>query len=434
MTAPNKNASRQPPESVGARSAAQFTSSAARSAAASEGEAPRYIANKCAHPGNTGLQGFTQPDENGEIVPVTLAKGKITQDKDEALERRIERFALQPFIRQLLPDHRIKYCLRARQDANKPVSLHKSYEHGATHYGNLQTCGRLWVCPVCAAKISERRKRDLRVCMDKHEATGGSFVLASFTFSHDRYDILGDLVKKMLKGWAFFRKDWTFVNKIMPNYGIIGWVRGVEVTHGDNGFHPHIHIVLFVTKPVDLEALRADLFPLWFRACEKQCLGLPNEKHGVDVQDGQSAGDYVAKGAWGLENEVTKGHIKKSKKGRSPFDLLRDYAYNDDKQAGALFIEYVKGMHGVHQLQASESLYDRYGYKVTPDEQVAVEYEEHSYELGRFTDEQWIAVIYFDRKWNARAIIKELGRKHSWKEVMEFVQSLVTEYRQHQGK
>ena len=44
--------------------------------------------------------------------------------------------------------------------------------------------------------------------------------------------------------------------------------------------------------------------------------------HGVDVRNGTYAAEYVSK--WGLEEEVTKGHLKKGLNGSlTPFDLLR---------------------------------------------------------------------------------------------------------------
>ena len=37
-----------------------------------------------------------------------------------------------------------------------------------------------------------------------------------------------------------------------------------------------------------------------------------HQKHGLHLQAGNEAGNYVSK--WGLEHEMTKGHVKKGKK------------------------------------------------------------------------------------------------------------------------
>ena len=88
-----------------------------------------------------------------------------------------------------------------------------------------------------------------------------------------------------------------------------------EITHGSNGFHPHYHILLFVPYGVPhqtLLAMRDDMFSIWSDCCTKAGLDAPSYKHGLDLQPGDKAGDYVAK--WGLEHEMTKGHVKKRKR------------------------------------------------------------------------------------------------------------------------
>ena len=34
------------------------------------------------------------------------------------------------------------------------VAVLKSVKHNKSHYGGLQTCGSVWSCPVCSAKVS----------------------------------------------------------------------------------------------------------------------------------------------------------------------------------------------------------------------------------------------------------------------------------------
>lgn len=52
-------------------------------------------------------------------------------------------------------------------------------------------------------------------------------------------------------------------------------------------------------------------------------------KHGLDLRDGKYASQYVSK--WGLEHELTKGHIKKGKENSlTPFDLLQ-LSIDDDE-------------------------------------------------------------------------------------------------------
>ena len=88
-----------------------------------------------------------------------------------------------------------------------------------------------------------------------------------------------------------------------------------EITHGTNGFHPHYHVLLFVPYSLgkrSLPGIKQDMYKVWKDCCLKSGLDEPSEKHGLDLQAGNEAGSYVAK--WGLEHEMTKGHIKRARK------------------------------------------------------------------------------------------------------------------------
>ena len=58
------------------------------------------------------------------------------------------------------------------------------------------------------------------------------------------------------------------------------------------------------------------MYKVWKDCCLKAGLDEPSEKHGLDLQAGNEAGAYVAK--WGLEHEMTKGHIKRARKITAP--------------------------------------------------------------------------------------------------------------------
>ena len=100
--------------------------------------------------------------------------------------------------------------------------------------------------------------------------------------------------------------------------------------------------------------MRMQFFEQWKKACEKAGLDQPSYEHGLDLRNGQKAASYVSK--WGLEHEMTKGHIKKGKTdSKTPFDLLRDYAEGDEN-AGKLFRIYFEAFKGTRQLNWSKGL------------------------------------------------------------------------------
>ena len=94
--------------------------------------------------------------------------------------------------------------------------------------------------------------------------------------------------------------------------------------------------------------------------------------HGVDVRNGTYAAKYVSK--WGLEEEVTKGHLKKGLNGSlTPFDLLRGCSTNNHYKA--LFKEFADVFKGKQQLVWSKGLKELLGIKQVTDEELIEETE-----------------------------------------------------------
>jgi len=332
---------------------------------------------------------------------------------------RLEKFALQSAARKLLPDSRTAKCLRLRQAYQDGVDVFRSLEHKTTSYGGLQTCGSVWACPVCANKISERRRLEVSDAISQHETAGGEVLLLTLTNPHTRNDDLHDMTKAQAKAMSRFT-GCRAVRSIFSDIGFIGSIRAWEVTHGQaNGWHPHFHILLFVNFGVDREALEEKLYTQWAKACDKSGLAAPSRVHGVKVDNGSKAAKYVSK--WGLDYEVTKGHIKKATKigGRSPFDLLRSYLYDEDKQAGALFFTFSKVYKGKRQLYWSKGLKEHFSVKDITDEETAAKQDDRAELMGKIELDEWKIILKFE----LRGEILELAR-HGWEPVRRLLDSL----------
>lgn len=342
-----------------------------------------------------------------------------------ATERQVERFALQAVARDLLPNSRIALCLRARVSTQLGVQVWKSKEHKTAHYGGLQTCGSVWGCPVCNPKITERRKLEVKQAMDMHRAQGGEVHLLTLTTPHTRHDRLDELQALQAKALQAFLRDFT-VKKVFAEMGYIGQIRAFEITHGrkaaNNGWHPHYHFLQFVQVKGDAAQLmdwKTRLYLRWDACCQKHGLGSPSFKHGIDLRDGSFADQYIAKGNWGLEDEITKGHSKKGKAGgETPFDLLRAYmADPTDKQAAALFREFVQVTKGKRQLSWSNGLKARFFVDEKTDEELAEEKDERAFLLGQITADQWRDIL----KVKARATVLELAAYGGWEAISAFL-------------
>jgi hypothetical protein len=355
-----------------------------------------------------------------QIDPET---GEILGIAKTSIMARFERFALQSASRKLLPNSRTAKCLRLRRNG-QDIHVLQSKEHKTCSYKGLQTCGSVWACPVCAAKISERRRVELSAAIERHLANGGGVYLLTLTNPHHFGDDLAELLAGQAKALYYFNSD-RASRKVFAAMGCIGQIRALETTHGrlrrvNNGWHPHYHIVLFAASGIDLLAFQLDLSLRWISACTKAGLKAPSMEHGAKLDPGEFAADYAAK--WGLDHEMTKGHIKKAKDGESPFDLLRAYLANGDKQAGALFLQFAQTFKGKRQLHWSHGLKKRFQIGEMSDEELANKQDDKALLLGTITISQWRYIL----KKEARSLVLELAEQ-GWEAVSRFLASVPEE-------
>lgn len=339
-----------------------------------------------------------------------------------------QRFKLQSVAASIIPDSRTAKCLRLRAH-NQEIKVWKVNEYGTAHYTGLQTCSSVWACPVCAAKIAERRRAELLSAMCVHQANGGNVHLLTLTVPHQRGDVLKELLDQQAKALKRFWND-RVTKVVLAEMGYLGQVRALEVTHGrknlfNNGWHPHFHVLLFTGVGADAKAStlyqrhqwQLALYEVWAKACEYAGLGTPSLQHGLKLDNGKKASNYVTK--WGLEDEMTKAHLKKGRAGgETPFDFLRAVADDSsDKQAAALFREFVHAFKGKRQLGWSKGLKKALAVENVSDEELAERAEEEAELMGYLTYEQWRDVLKVD----ARALVLEIAAKRSWYEVTRFL-------------
>ena len=347
---------------------------------------------------------------------------------------RIQRFIFQSVTRKLLPDSRTNNCLRVRQ-GSKQIQVHKSVQHGTASYSGLQTCGSVWVCPVCAAKIAERRRAEIIAAMAAHNAAGGCVHMLTLTAPHQRGDDLAQLLANQAKALNSFWND-RQVKAVLREMGTVGQIRALEVTHGrksahNNGWHPHYHVLLFNGLEPHLMRFKAlldeemrewtlRLYAVWARVCVKAGLGEPSLQHGLKLDDGSRAAKYVSK--WGLEDEMTKGHTKKALHGETPFDFLRVLVENpEDRQAAALFIEFARVFKGKRQLYWSRGLKARYGIGEKTDDDLAQDKEdEFAVLLGTITIEQWRDVLAVE----GRGAVLSMASRGGWPAVVDYLATI----------
>lgn len=269
-------------------------------------------------------------------------------------------------------------CLRARKDTLSGVIVESNGE--TARFANLMICDKFWICPECAARMSEQDKRRLNAAMVAALAKGWIPLLATYTMRHSRADKLEALLDVNAAARRWFKSNsrtrgesWQSIKK---RFGIVAGVINLECTYGDeNAWHPHNHEILFIDPEsagyqgkvgsrAFFDDLRRDCMQRWQDAV-RRAGGDCDRRRGFSLKQGDKAvSDYIAKfghdpaRTWSIESEIAKSPAKlgKSAKGRTPFQLLADYTGLGDKRAGALFVEYARCFDAKHHLHGLTKL------------------------------------------------------------------------------
>lgn len=298
--------------------------------------------------------------------------------------------------------HRSTLCKHSLTGAEVAVFL--STEHGKAFFEGLQTCGNVWTCPVCAAKVQERRRLEIAQGMEYFYSVGGrQSVMVTFTFPHKKLMKLKDLLTKQAEAFKFFRKGKQW-DKFKDKCSFEGLIRSLEVTYGQNGWHPHTHELWFVDDSIDQKEFLEFIKKRWLACCVRSGLVDETDKkqvkafddYAVDVKFNCKASDYLAKtdhkdnlkSYWGADREIAKASSKTSKKegkGMHPFQLAIDNKKD-------LFIEYVEAIRGKAQLFWSRGLKNKVGIVEKTDEELAEEKNDNAEIVEMITKPEWFII------------------------------------------
>jgi hypothetical protein len=253
--------------------------------------------------------------------------------------------------REACPDCRLDpgrpaMCGRFPQSTKDGVQVRTMRDEDGSReafYGGLQTCGSIWCCPVCSANIRHSRAQQIESIVTEHLARGGGVEFATLTLRHQWGDALDVLMDAVAQGWSRVYKGSAYRAR-KDRLGIIGApIRALEVTVGPNGWHPHLHVLVFTDAPWtddERDDFSSALFSSWQTAVVAMGASAPSEDHGVLVKPvreafSQEMGRYLAKlqDEGGHERsvalEIARGDLKVGRSGPGriatnlvPFELL----------------------------------------------------------------------------------------------------------------
>lgn len=344
--------------------------------------------------------------------------------------------------------HRTVWCGR-HVVTEGPIPVFRRLDGGKARLGQVKTCGSVWACPVCAAKVAETRRRELTHAMQEHVKAGGHAYLLTFTFPHYLGQRLEDLLPKFsqarnrfqgAKGWKKLMQVANPTKEIEAEVaGRVGSVTSAEVTYGGmNGWHPHLHMLVFCKAGAfgegeadeygRLSSAAIDYFRAeWVRHLEKAGLVDGGNRqwaldYALDVRGGKGAAEYIAKWGheerWGLSSELTSSHAKTGRRDTwgtkdhyTPFQLLHLSAEGDG-HATCAFREFVEAFDGKRMLTWSPGLKDHFGVAELSDEDAAAEQElglQDEHQVGEIEQEQLTQLVTWGAYGRFLAFVAEHG-------------------------
>lgn len=291
-------------------------------------------------------------------------------------KKRAKKYTLLNFAQKLLTEanvvskrsgnpHRTRLCHAHRTynaDAITIALTSSDIHNSQASFGGLQTCGSIWACPVCAAREAVKKGEEVLKALELAKRENWQPVMVALTARHNVAMRLEGFKNQFKAAWNMFssHRRWKMFKKI---YGVQHEIVNRELTYGDNGWHYHMHLLLFLDFGLMDAAAAANLQEmleaLWMSCLEAKGLdGIPSiaakvSSHGNVGQNYLTKiGLTISESNGKLEYEMTSSETKS---GKSIWDILRHAYYGDEKSA-ALYIEFVEAMQDTNFLTFSHGL------------------------------------------------------------------------------
>ncbi|WP_285740865.1 hypothetical protein [Kitasatospora phosalacinea] len=296
----------------------------------------------------------------------------------------------------------VKYCDVTALGAAVGVHVRRDLNR-RTAFSGLVKCGSVWACPPCSAAIRAKRSAWLEATATAWLESGRGIYMATLTVPHWKNVRLAVQFDKVAEGWRGVGQGAWWVGRAVirdkamvrwadralhpdlpedveahqvggelvvwkrgwkAKHGIAGVTRTIEVTYGANGWHSHLHVLLWTEEPATragADRLQEELYRRWVDRCRSVKLPTPDPIHGVRVDPAILQVDgklplglikYLAKvqdkdvvdgkiTARPLAAEMTRGDMKLARgaKGKTPFQLA-EMAAAGSEEALKLWLEY----------------------------------------------------------------------------------------------
>ena len=323
---------------------------------------------------------MTDVDANGEVIAL------VAEDVRQRL------YHAKRAVRHL-QRKRVRACGWARTGDDVSIVID---QNGKGQFRGVQHCSCFWECCTCQMLIKGKRRQEVEAAVESWGQR--RCVMMTLTLSHARKDKLGALRKGLARAYTALTRGAPW-GRFKDHVRIAGSLRVIELKHGANGWHPHIHVVWFLQdEPKAEHQIKTSKGTEWIiphapfspRAAERDpamwirqrwqtmverhvgAEHIPHMERGVTVTTLASA-SYVTK--LGLE-VADPGDNKTSGKSRTPVQIAYDYARFGRKRDAALWRVYSRQMRGTRALTWSVGMKAKLGILSLSDAELLAEDEQ----------------------------------------------------------
>ena len=373
------------------------------------------VERKCERPGAEA--GGTPALGNTEIKKHPKVRGGfLTSDEEAKLAYSRKLWGLQGTLWDVTQSKRLAGCHRWRAPGSAVARVDWASEKGA-RFGGLQDSHSVWASPVSAARIGKIRAEEIRTALKTwvgtaDRKTGHDLAFLTLTLRHSKSDSLKSVWDTVSRAWAGVTQTaaWCGSAKVAGDkakFGLVHFIKAVEVTHGKNGWHVHLHVLLLTQKILseqEKQELESRIYSRWSAAAERRGFKAPTRERGVKLEVAAKAGDmdalasYMAKsqlsGINGLADELTGSVVKRAKgENRSPFEVLESLGEKKTPSDLAIWYEWEKNSHGRRQISWSKGAKNALGVNDLSDEEIVdgldEEFAAAAYTVATISAGQW---------------------------------------------
>lgn len=303
------------------------------------------------------------------------------------------RYDLMQGIKKLpgMKEYQVSKCMNflPAQGGKREIELVKRHDEQLA-FKNLKYCSSIWLCPVCSSRIASERRSELAQAV---EVSGAYTALITFTLAHSKNDTLEDLLKA-LRSALNKVKSGRWYQSFLQDHEIIASASSLEFTYGSNGWHPHIHWLIFLNKKPDVKALQSQLLGRYKAFLEKSG-NYASYYHGIDVRASRKdVSGYISK--WNVIHELSNVQAKRAKGDSLTSWQLAQLAVSGDKQAQALWLEYARATYRKKALTWSRGARDLLGLGQEKEDDEIIQDDEQvkeSEHICSFEPQEWYFIM-----------------------------------------